>query len=139
MKNHPSSLNYINLALSDVFSTADSRLSIKLQIVQPVFAMPHTEGKIDITLSKQILSMHIWIFMIYLYTGLRVVVMLEDGSHVVCMDIALLVISDGERSMILYTPDVSHSNTLTGEGHYTEVADCSVLQEMRTGAYATIV
>ena len=80
-----------------MFSTADRRLLIKLQTVQPVFAMPHTEGKIDITLSKQILYMHIWIFMITLYSGMRVVVMLEGGSHVVCMDIALLVNSEGER------------------------------------------
>ena len=40
----------------------DSRLFIKLQTVQPVFAMTHTKGKIDITLSKQILSMHIYDF-----------------------------------------------------------------------------
>ena len=59
--------------------------------------MSRSEGKIDKTLSKQILSMHICIFMISLYTGMRVVVMLEDGSHVVCMDIALLVTSEGER------------------------------------------
>ena len=65
MKNHPSSLNYKDLALSDVFSTADTRLFIKLQTVQPVFAMPHTEGKIDITLSKQILSMHIYDFSLH--------------------------------------------------------------------------
>ena len=62
MKNHPSSLNYISLALPDVFSAADSRLFIKLQTVQPVFAMPYTEVKINITLSKQILSTPIYTF-----------------------------------------------------------------------------